>query len=82
MCGEAGDILTLEELLGVLEQGQKALAVKLQTIPTEDLERQVQSFLGTTTLGQLVFFLCWHEGYRTGQTEILRQLAGKDDKVI
>ncbi len=82
VCGEAGDVLTLEELLGVLEQGQKALATKLQTITAEELAREVQSFLGTTTLGQLVFFLYWHESYHTGQTEALRQLAGKGDKVI
>jgi len=48
----------------------------------EELAREVQSFLGTTTLGQLTFFLCWHESYHTGQTEALRQLAGKNDKVI
>lgn len=82
VCGDAGDILTLEDLLVALEQSQKALAARLQTIPAEDLARDVQSWLGTTTLGQLVFFLYWHESYHTGQTEALRQLAGKGDKVI
>ena len=82
VCGEAKDILTLEQLLAALEQSQKVLAARLQTIKPEELAREVQSFLGTTTLGQLLFFLYWHETYHTGQTEPLRQLAGKGDKVI
>lgn len=82
VCGNGGDILTLEQLLTVLEQSQKAITTSLQKINAEELAREVQSFLGTTTLGQLVFFMYWHESYHVGQTEALRQLAGKDDKVI
>ena len=82
VCGDAGDILTLEQLLMVLEQGQSALAARLQKATAEELAMEVESFMGTTTLGQLIFFLFWHESYHTGQPEALRQLAGKDDKVI
>ncbi len=82
VCGDGGDILTLEQLLAVLEQGQSALAARLEKITAEELAGEVQSFLGTTTLGQLIFFLFWHETYHVGQPEFLRQLAGKDDKVI
>ena len=82
VCGDAGDILTLEQLLMVLEQGQSALTAKLQKMTVEELAREVQSFLGTTTLGQFIFYLYWHESYHTGQAEALRQLAGKNDKVI
>ena len=82
VCADDEDILRLEQLLRTLEQSQKALTASLQKIGAEELAREVQSFLGTTTLGQLVFFLYWHESYHTGQTEALRQLAGKDDKVI
>ena len=82
VCGDGGDILTLEQLLAALEGSQKAIAARLQEISAEELAREVQSFLGTTTLGQLLFFLYWHDSYHTGQTEALRQLAGKDDKVM
>lgn len=34
------------------------------------------------TLGERVLGLYFHETYHTGQTEILRQLAGVDDRVI
>jgi hypothetical protein len=82
VCSDADDILTLEQLLTVLEQSQSALTSGLENITAEELAREEQSFLGTTTLGQLIFFLFWHESYHAGQPEYLRQLAGKDDKVI
>ena len=82
VCGEAEDLLTLHQLLSLLEQSQKAIAASLQNISAEELAREVQSHLGTTTLEQLIFFFCWHDTYHTGQAEALRQLAGKDDKVI
>jgi uncharacterized damage-inducible protein DinB len=82
VCGDADDILTLEQLLRALEQSQGALTARLEEITAEELAGEVQSFLGTTTLGQLIFFLFWHETYHVGQPEYLRQLAGKDDKVI
>ncbi|MEM8861967.1 MAG: hypothetical protein AAGD96_26900, partial [Chloroflexota bacterium] len=34
------------------------------------------------TVAERLLFLAWHEGYHVGQTEYLRQLAGKDDKII
>jgi uncharacterized damage-inducible protein DinB len=35
-----------------------------------------------TRLGSALFFFFFHDSYHTGQTEILRQASGKDDKVI
>jgi uncharacterized damage-inducible protein DinB len=37
---------------------------------------------GEDTVGEQLAFLHFHEAYHTGQTEMLRQLAGKNDKVI
>ena len=65
-----------------LARTPECIDVQTAKITVEKLARGVQSFLGTTTLGQLIFYLSWHEGYHTGQTEALRQLAGKNDKVI
>jgi hypothetical protein len=36
----------------------------------------------TTTVGQRVLGLYFHETYHVGQLELLRQLAGTGDKVI
>jgi uncharacterized damage-inducible protein DinB len=82
VCGEEEGILELEELLAMLEAAQQGIAARLEAITPDELAREVESFMGTTTLAQLLFFLCWHESYHVGQTEMLRQLAGKDDAVI
>ncbi len=82
VCSDGKDILKLTDLLAALESSQKAIAASVERITPEDLSREVDSFLGTTTLGQLLFFLYFHDTYHVGQTETLRQLAGKDDAVI
>jgi uncharacterized damage-inducible protein DinB len=82
VCGEEEGILELAELLAALEAAQQGIAARLEAITPDELAREVESFLGTTTLAQLLFFLHWHESYHVGQTEMLRQLAGKDDAVI
>jgi uncharacterized damage-inducible protein DinB len=44
--------------------------------------REIGSGERKTTVGQRAFFLYFHETYHVGQTELFRQLAGKNDKVI
>jgi uncharacterized damage-inducible protein DinB len=34
------------------------------------------------TTAEFLHFLLWHETYHAGQTELLRQLSGTNDKVI
>jgi uncharacterized damage-inducible protein DinB len=82
VCGEEEGVLELEELLAALDAAQARMAARLGTITPDELAKEVESFLGTTTLAQFLFFNYWHESYHVGQTEILRQLAGVDDKVI
>ena len=82
VCGEEEGILELAQLLAALQLAQQGVTAKLQAIGQAELSTEVESFLGTTTLAQLLFFLYWHESYHVGQTEMLRQLAGKDDAVI
>ena len=81
-CEDEG-VLTLEELLEILEQTQRRLADCLATTTPEALDRQV-AFFGrrSMTVGEWLLFFFFHDSYHTGQTEILRQAAGKDDKVI
>jgi hypothetical protein len=35
-----------------------------------------------TTIAKRLFFLNFNESYHVGQTELFRQLAGKNDKII
>ena len=77
------DTLRLEEILAWLDRAQEHIAAALGRMDETVLSRAVT--LGnnrTTTVGQRVFFLYFHETYHVGQTEIFRQLAGKSDKMI
>jgi uncharacterized damage-inducible protein DinB len=75
---QAQDALPLEQILADLEVSQERLEAALAGLTAEDLERPV----GDRTLAQRLTFAYWHEAYHAGQTELLRQLTGVDDKVI
>ncbi len=79
---EAG-VLPLAELLELLEQAQAQMAARLADIETSTLEEQV-AFFGNRSMSvaEWLLFFYFHDTYHTGQTEILRQAAGKDDKII
>ncbi len=82
VCADGDDILKLEMLMALLEQSQPAIETALGRITPQELAKEVKSFLGSTTLGYFLFFLYYHETYHLGQTELLRQLAGTNDKVM
>ncbi len=75
---QAQDALPLEQILADLEVTQERLAAALDGLTAEDLERPVDD----RTLAQRLTFAYWHEAYHAGQTELLRQLTGVDDKII
>jgi uncharacterized damage-inducible protein DinB len=81
---DAGDgTLRLEELLAWLDRAQERIAAALGKMDEAALSREITTGNNrTTTVAQRVFFLYFHETYHVGQTELFRQLAGKDDKVI
>lgn len=70
----------LESLLSKLDDTASRLSAALSAEP--DLERLVTFGRGEQPLGEVIAFLHWHETYHTGQLELLRQLAGKNDQVI
>lgn len=74
----AEQALPLERLLGNLEESQKRILAGLERIPEEKLAALVDD----ETVGEKIAFSHWHETYHIGQLEQLRQLAGKNDKVI
>ncbi len=82
VCGEGEGVLRLERLIAALEDSQARIEAGLQRITSEELARELKNPWGTATAAQTLFFLYYHETYHTGQTELLRQLAGTDDKVI
>jgi hypothetical protein len=65
-------VLQLQDLLTSLDNHETSISDAL----TGATEAQLAE------VGRKVFFLYFHETYHVGQTELLRQLAGKNDKVI
>lgn len=72
-------VLPLETLLSALDLARERLAAALGRADADALARELPN--GGRVAAQ-VFGLYFHETYRTGQAELLRQLAGKDDKVL
>jgi uncharacterized damage-inducible protein DinB len=80
--GDGPGVLPLEELLVILTRSQEALTAALARTTEEDLAKEIQRGQRTMLLSERIFFLYFHETYHVGQTELLRQLTGVDDKVI
>ena len=83
LTGADDGVLRLDELLTWLDRAQERLAAVLARMDAAAWAREIT--VGNnrkTTVGQRVFFLYFHETYHVGQTELFRQMAGKDDKVI
>jgi uncharacterized damage-inducible protein DinB len=80
VCAEGPDVIKLDDLLAKLEQAQERIAEGLRSLTEADLAKEAKSHLGTTTLGQLIFFRYFHETMHTGQTELLRELAHANAK--
>lgn len=76
----AADAYPLEKLVADLDIAQERLDVALEQITPDELAHVAEG--KDRSLGERLSFLYWHEAYHTGQTELLRQLAGKYDKVI
>lgn len=72
-------IMPFEKMLADFKVGLERLEAGLDTLPEEKLEEKDER--GNPLAGRMNF-AAWHEGYHAGQLEYLRQLAGKDDKVI
>ncbi|MCU0486663.1 MAG: DinB family protein [Anaerolineales bacterium] len=81
--GEGEGVLPLDQMLDLLDLAQEQIAKRLAAITDDELAQPLSVFGGKErTLGEWLFFFYFHDCYHTGQTEILRQAAGKDDKII
>jgi hypothetical protein len=79
---DGDDVLPFDELLALLAGSQEKLGRAMAALTEADLQREVMLGGRAAPLASRLFFLYFHDTYHTGQTEILRQLAGMDDQVI
>lgn len=77
--GEGEGVLPLEQILGDLLGTMDDIKAGLQALPPARLSERYDD---TYTVDARIHRWMWHDSYHTGQTEILRQLAGKDDFVL
>jgi hypothetical protein len=75
VCTDGEDLLRLETMLALLEQSQASIEAALGRVTPEELNKEVKSFMGSTTLAFFIFILYRHETFHLGQVEMLRELA-------
>jgi hypothetical protein len=75
-------VVPLEELIDGLQVSAERIAAALRSLEPGDLEADVDEGGAVRPLGHVLFGRYFHDTYHTGQTELLRQVAGVGDKVI
>jgi len=79
---DGADIMQLEKLLEVLTTGQTRIAAALDALSEADLSDEIQVGERMMPLGTRLHGFYFHDTYHTGQTDLLRQIAGANDKVV
>lgn len=81
--GAGVGVLALSEMLAHLETSQSLLEEALAQETEESLQRPAPyRDRPEAPVAFWLFFLYFHDSYHVGQTEILRQAAGANDKII
>jgi uncharacterized damage-inducible protein DinB len=75
-------VVQLEKLLEVLSTGQSKIAAALEALSEADLVEEIQVGERRMPLGTRLYGFYFHDTYHTGQIDLLRQVAGANDKVI
>jgi uncharacterized damage-inducible protein DinB len=71
----------LSRLLAALDLSHEKLITLLREVSAETLA-EIHDAERQQSVGDRIEFIHWHETYHVGQLEILRQLAGKNDRII
>ena len=79
---EGPGVWNLEDLLAGFDQVGKTITSRLQMMQDEDFEKEIEWNGKTVTVGWKVLFFFFHYTYHLGQLELLRNLAGRTEKVI
>jgi hypothetical protein len=72
-------VLPLERLIELLEEGQRQIGETLEQLSEEGLSKKLDE---GRSLHDSLRFSCFHDTYHTGQTDLLRQVAGANDEVL
>lgn len=72
----------LPNLVDAIAASQEMIDEVIGQLTDEDFAAKSEVDGRMVTLSGRLFFSFWHDTYHTGQTEILRQVAGTEDKII
>ena len=75
-------VLPLAELVALARRSQEHLADAISATSLDAFVEERTFGDRTSTLGSQMLFNYFHDTYHTGQTELLRQVAGTDDSII
>jgi uncharacterized damage-inducible protein DinB len=76
------DVIKLERLLEILIEGQERINNAFSQLTDEQLVGLVQVGEHQMPLGVRLHGYYFHDTYHTGQTDLLRQIAGTNDKIV
>jgi hypothetical protein len=80
--GDGPGVMTLERLVDGHDQVQAAVLARLGEMSYADFDREIEFRGRSVTVGWRVLFLNFHFTYHIGQLELLRQMAGRNEKLI
>jgi hypothetical protein len=75
-------VLPLADLADAIESSQDALDETVGKLSDDEFAAETEIDGRMVSLAQRLHFDYFHDTYHTGQTEILRQVAGTDDQII
>jgi len=75
-------VLALEQLVAGIESSQEAIDAVVAALTDEEFSEESEIDGRMVSLSRSLHFNYFHDTYHTGQTEILRQVAGRSDKII
>jgi uncharacterized damage-inducible protein DinB len=76
------DVIKLERLLEILTEGQDKINQGFSKLTETQLSSLIQVGERQIQLGERLHGFYFHDTYHTGQTDMLRQIAGTNDKII
>ena len=79
---DPADALDFPLMLEKLDASYAALQNRLKAVRADELEKTSNLWGRPEPIGGMLAFFFWHEAYHAGQLNLLRQVAGKNDKTI
>ena len=79
---DPGTAIDFDALVEKLDCSFGQLALAIAALSAEDLSSDTQVYGPSQTLYDWLAFFQWHEAYHIGQLDLLRQMSGKNDKII